>query len=115
MCAALRWRPEARWIFLACDSPLVTAQALRWLKDQSRPGIWAVQPCQSTEAIPEPLPGWYDLRATSLLESARGPSWLARHPRTATPVLPPEHATAWLNFNSPAEARRLLHGIRTAR
>ena len=107
MCAALRWRPDARWIFLACDSPLVTSDALRWLKDQARPGIWAVQPRLSTSKSPDPLPGWYDFRAASALESARGPSWLAGHPRSATPVLPGQFATAWLNCNTPADTRRL--------
>ena len=107
MCAAFRWRPDARWIFLACDGPLVTREALQWLKDQSRPGVWAVQPQLSANAVAEPFPGWYDFRTTALLESACGPSWLSRHPRTATPVLPREHASAWLNFNSPADARKL--------
>jgi len=107
MCAALRWRPDARWIFLACDSPRVTSDALNWLKNQSRPGIWAVQPRLSPGDPPEPLPGWYDFRAAPALASARGPSWLARHPRTATPVLPGQFTNAWLNCNTPADARRL--------
>jgi molybdopterin-guanine dinucleotide biosynthesis protein MobB len=112
MCAALRWRSDARWIFLACDSPRVTSDALRWLKAQARPGVWAVQPRLSASQSPDPLPGWYDFRAASALESARGPSWLAQHPRTATPVLPDELATAWLNCNTPADLRRL--GARSA-
>jgi molybdopterin-guanine dinucleotide biosynthesis protein MobB len=107
MCAALRWRPDTRWIFLACDCPMVTSKALCWLKEQARPGVWAVQPRPSASERPEPLPGWYDFRAASALASARGPSWLARHPRTATPVLPGPLATAWLNCNTPEDARRL--------
>jgi molybdopterin-guanine dinucleotide biosynthesis protein MobB len=108
MCAALRWRPDTRWIFLACDSPLVTPLALRWLKDQARPGIWAIQARPSASKLPDPFPGWYDFRSANTLESARGPSWLARHPRTATPVLPSQFQTAWLNCNTRAEAARCL-------
>jgi molybdopterin-guanine dinucleotide biosynthesis protein A len=107
MNAALRWAPQARWLFLACDTPLVTASALKWLTEQSKPGVWAVQPRLSAKHAPEPLPGWYDFRARAALESALGPSWLARHPRTATPVLPNALASAWLNCNTPASLRSL--------
>ena len=108
MCAALRWCPDARWIFLACDSPLVTGEALHWLMDQARPGTWAVQPRLSANNAPDPFPGWYDFRAATTLESARGPSWLARHPRTATPVLPVQFHSAWRSCNTPAQAARCL-------
>lgn len=108
MCAALRWRPDTRWIFLACDSPLVTPDALRWLKAQARPGIWAIQARPSANKPPDPFPGWYDFRAASALASARGPSSLAQHPRTALPVLPSQLQNAWLNCNTPAEAARWL-------
>jgi molybdopterin-guanine dinucleotide biosynthesis protein A len=108
LCAALRWRPDAHWLFLACDSPLVTTEGLRWLKGQARPGIWAVQAKLSEDQSPEPFPGWYDFRAATALESARGPSWLARHPRTATPVLPIQFQTAWQSCNTTAEASRCL-------
>jgi molybdopterin-guanine dinucleotide biosynthesis protein A len=107
MSAALRWAPHARWLFLACDTPLVTGTALTWLRQQSKPGIWAVQPRLSARHSPEPMPGWYDFRARAALESAQGPSRLARHPRTATPVLPDGLTSAWLNCNTPASLRRL--------
>jgi len=110
MCAALRFRPEARWIFLSCDTPLVSREALLWLRDQARPGIWTVQPRLSPRAMPEPFPGWYDFRAAAMLESARGPSWLARHPRAATPLVPRQFAAAWLSCNTPAALRRLPLG-----
>jgi molybdopterin-guanine dinucleotide biosynthesis protein A len=107
MSAALRWAPRACWVFLACDTPLVTGAALSWLRQQSKPGIWAVQPRLSAKHLPEPMPGWYDFRARAALASAQGPSWIARHPRTATPVLPDGLASAWLNCNTPASLRRL--------
>jgi len=112
MRAAIRWRPDARWLFLACDTPLVTGAALRWLREQARPGVWAVQPRLRPGAPAEPLPGCYDPRAASLLESARGPSVLANHVKTVSPVVPPSLARAWLGCNTPADRRRLAaHGL----
>jgi molybdopterin-guanine dinucleotide biosynthesis protein A len=107
MCAALRWAPFTRWLFLACDTPLLSASALTWLKQQSRPGVWAVEPRLTEHGHPEPLPGWYDFRARSLLEHAPGPSWLARDARAATPVIPTTLAPSWINCNTPASVRKL--------
>ncbi len=108
MCAAMRWHPTARWIFLPCDAPLLSTDALAWLKQQARPGVWAVQPRLSGRARPEPLPGWYDPRAAAVLELAAGPSYLAQHPRTISPLAPRERARDFLGCNNPAERRRLL-------
>jgi molybdopterin-guanine dinucleotide biosynthesis protein A len=107
MRAAARWRPDARWLFLACDTPLITSEALLWLREQSRPGVWAVLPRLHAGAAVEPLPGWYDLRAALWLESAAGPSDLARYPRTVSPVVPTHLGSAWRNCNTPADVRRL--------
>jgi molybdopterin-guanine dinucleotide biosynthesis protein MobB len=107
MCAAMRWAPNVRWIFLACDTPLLTGDALTWLKEQARPGIWTVQPRVSASGSPEPLPGWYDPRIRGALDEARGPSWLAQHPRAASPILPADLRTGWRNCNTKAAARRL--------
>jgi molybdopterin-guanine dinucleotide biosynthesis protein MobB len=107
MVAAMRWNPAARWIFLACDTPRLTSEALAWLKGQAGPGVWMVQPRLSGGGLPEPLPGWYDYRARAALEGARGPSQLARHPRAASPIVPAHLTSAWLNCNTPAAVRRL--------
>jgi molybdenum cofactor guanylyltransferase len=107
MCAAFRWRPDARWIFLSCDTPLVTTGAIRWLRAHARPGLIAVQPRLGPGKPPQPFPGWYDPGALRALESAAGPSWLAKSPRTLTPVVPREMAHAWWNCNSPEELRQL--------
>ena len=107
MCAAMRWNPAARWIFLACDTPLLTSEALTWLKGQARPGIWTVQPRLSPTGVPEPLPGWYDYRARAPLEGARGPSELVRHPHAASPIVPADLAGGWMNCNTPRAAHAL--------
>lgn len=107
MCAAMRWNPTARWIFLACDTPLLTSEALIWLKQQAQPGLWTVQPRLSPNSLPEPLPGWYDHRIRADLERVRGPSRLAEHARATSPIVPAELRSSWLNCNTPAAAQRL--------
>lgn len=107
MCAAMRWGANARWIFLACDTPLLTSEALVWLKGQARPGVWTVQPRLSDSSFAEPLPGWYDYRVRGELERARGPSDIGRRPRAASPILPVELRDSWLNCNTPAAMLRL--------
>jgi molybdopterin-guanine dinucleotide biosynthesis protein MobB len=107
MYAAFRWRPNVRWIFLSCDTPLVTTEALRWLMTQSRPGLIAVQPRLGRGSPPQPFPGWYDPRAARTLETARGPSWLAKDPRVYKPVAPRTTSHAWWNCNSPVDLRKL--------
>jgi len=108
MCAAMRWNPFAHWLFLPCDMPLLTREALAWLKQQVKPGVWAVQPRLWARGEPQPFPGWYDARVADALESAPGPSWLGRHLRTNSPVVPDELVGALLSCNTPRERRRLL-------
>jgi molybdopterin-guanine dinucleotide biosynthesis protein A len=113
--AALRFQPNARWLFLACDTPLVTAESLRWLRQEAEPGVWAVLPRLTARAAREPLPGWYAPQCADLLEGARGPSDLANHPKARSPVVPPALATAWLNCNTPADRARLAARARVRR
>ena len=110
MHAAMRWQPQVRWFFLPCDTPLLNAEALAWLAEQARPGIWAVQPRLAARAAVEPLPGWYDFRAAPLLERVRGPSGVAGSARVLSPVVPPELAPAFRDCDTPAELRRLQVG-----
>ncbi|MEI7435762.1 MAG: molybdopterin-guanine dinucleotide biosynthesis protein MobB, partial [bacterium] len=103
MLAAMRWAPMASWIFVPCDTPGLTAEAMRWILTNRKPGVWAVQPRQMESGILEPLPGWYDFRSRHLLERCRGPADLAGHEKVATPPLPREFAGAWTNLNTPSE------------
>lgn len=106
LCAALRWNPRVHWVFLSCDSPWLRSEAIAWLKEQARPGIWAVEPRLGPGEPPQPFAGWYDFRIQPMLEAARGPSWLAQHVRTSSPVIPPELRSSWLGCNTVAELRR---------
>ena len=48
MLAAMRWQPEASWLFLSCDMPLLTAANLQWVLNHRAPGIWGVLPHRET-------------------------------------------------------------------
>jgi molybdopterin-guanine dinucleotide biosynthesis protein A len=108
--AAMRWQPFATWLFLACDMPLVSPEAVQWLLGQRAPGVWAVLPRRAGGGV-EPLFAWYGFRARALLGSCRGPSEIAAHPKVRTPLVPPHLASAWENANTPADRRRLCRTV----
>jgi len=101
--SAMRWRPDVSWLFLSCDMPRLTTDALRWLLANRKPGVWAILPRRAESAGVEPLPGWYDFRSQRLLETCRGPAGLAGHKKVATPLIPEELASAWTNVNTVSE------------
>lgn len=105
MLAAMRWQPLATWLFVACDLPQLSGEAVRWLLDQRAPGVWATLPRMGGGV--EPLLAHYDFRARRLLEECRGPSELARRPQVATPVPPESLAAAWRNVNTPEELKAI--------
>ena len=39
--AALRWAPGSTWLVTACDLPLLSLSALKWLLSTRAPGVWA--------------------------------------------------------------------------
>lgn len=107
MRAAVRWQKEARWIFAACDTPRLSTSAARWLLDQARPGIWAVQARLAPGAPAQPFPGLYQPRSARAIEAAAGPSFLSRLPHTAVPIVPVALRPAWRNFNTKPSLRHL--------
>ena len=126
--AAMRWRPEAAWLVAACDMPAITPEALEWLKERRRPGIWATLPFLPAAGTgpgggesplsegesgggAEPLLALYDMRSRPLLEALvrAGDFSLQRlppHPKVETPRPPRDLAPAWKNYNSAAELGR---------
>jgi molybdopterin-guanine dinucleotide biosynthesis protein A len=111
--AAMRWALEPAWVVAACDMPRISGEAIRWLLEQRRPGIWAVLPRSDQDRI-EPLLAVYEPQSRSLLEAqvAAG-RWGLRHvsenDRVACPNPPAELAGAWTNVNTPEEMRDSLH------
>ncbi len=107
MVAALRWCPSALWVFAACDMPLLSEPAVRWLLEHVRPGVVAVQARKAAAAPLEPFPGVYDVRTVRLLESVASPSRLVELAPVAVPLVPPELQPSWVNVNTPSEFGRL--------
>jgi len=105
---AMRWRPDARWLVLACDLPMIAPDAVAWLLGQARPGADAVMPAVSEQSECEPLFALYEPTARWPLELAAGRGHFslrraleaARVPR---PQPPPELAPSWTNVNTPED------------
>jgi molybdopterin-guanine dinucleotide biosynthesis protein MobB len=104
MVSAMRWQPRARWIFVACDTPLLTEEAIAWLFTQGGPGIWAVLPRMKPQSPPEPFPGLYDFRILAALEEAKGPSQIVARPAVRSALLPARLRGPWRNINTPRQA-----------
>ena len=115
MLAAMRWQPEASWLFVACDLPLVSAGAIEWLLASRRPGVWATIPQLKDGQGLEPLLAHYDYRSRPLLEQGRRPIDIACCDRVATPLIPPKLAAAWCNINTPEELQRLSETSHSAK
>jgi molybdopterin-guanine dinucleotide biosynthesis protein MobB len=103
MRAALRWAPLTSWIFVPCDLPFLSDDAVRWLVEQRRPGAWAVLPCLPGASEPEPLLAYYDFRSATLLETVRCPSDCAGKEKVGSPIIPVALARAWHNVNTPED------------
>ena len=106
--SAVRWHPSARWIVLACDLPLVEADAVQWLLSQTRLGADAVMPRLDPEAPCEPLFAVYEPTCLPRLEGAAlEGTWSLRRAlgggRTLQPVVPTPLRSAWTNVNTLAE------------
>lgn len=101
MLSAMRWAPLVSWLFVACDLPLISAAAVKWLLATRAPGVWAAIP--KSRAGFEPLFAHYDFRARPLLEAVGRPAAIIRAGVVLTPSLPPALKRACANFNSPAD------------
>lgn len=116
--SALRWRPVARWLVLACDLALIEPAAVQWLLSQTRIGIDAVFPRTSAESACEPLFAVYEPACRESLENAATGGVMALKDalggaRVLMPVVPDTLSHAWTNINTPIEwdaVRRRLDG-----
>ena len=108
----MRWAPGAAWVVAACDMPAVSSEAVTWLIEQRRAGVWAVMP-RLRGGVVEPLLAVYEPQARMLLEAqaARG-RWGLRHlavsDRVSCPSPPTEIIGAWANVNTPHEMEDAL-------
>lgn len=111
--AAFAERPDTAWLAVACDQPLLTASALRWLVSERLPGVDAILP-RLDQGCVEPFPGIYEpgsARALRVLaqEASRRRS-LQRLPdlvRVASPLIPANLREQFRGANSPRELAEL--------
>lgn len=108
MLAAMRWSPDAAWLFAACDLPWLTADAVTWLLAQRRPGVWAILPRSPEQAHLEPLFALYEPRSRNLLETVDAPSQLEGREAVSCPIIPAALASSWEDADTPAEAAPLF-------
>ena len=123
--AAMRLRPAARWLVLACDLPLVDDRAVAWVLSRVRLGMDAVMPRLARDAPVEPLFAVYEPTCLPHLEEAvtRGelaPRRAVAAARVSHPVVPAPLRMCWTNVNTPEEwsavrRRRERSGGRRAR
>lgn len=106
--AASRWRPMVSWLFVACDMPNISTEAVRWLLASRRAGCWGRVPKLAESKYCEPLFAWYDFRAGSLFEQQLSEGNLrigavAAHPKIDTPLIPESLSVGWRNINTPEQ------------
>lgn len=105
--AAMMSAPHSPWLVIACDMPLVSTDAIRWIVWQRQPGAIAVLPRLAPDRV-EPLFAIYEPAAHAPLQSlaAEGvmsPRTLADDPRVLSPLVPEHLRSAWSNGNTPDE------------
>ena len=105
--AAFAFAPDAAWIVVACDQPLLTVEALRWLAAQRSARHWAVLPRTRPDRV-EPLAALYEPAAVPYLRQLAASGRfslqpLAEMPGVLTPAPPVAIARCWSNVNTPDE------------
>jgi molybdopterin-guanine dinucleotide biosynthesis protein MobB len=113
MVSAFRWGPERTWIILSVDMPLMHEEALKWLLDQRKPGVWAILPKIEGSRGVETTGALYESMIFDYIDSLAGRGILklqeiGKHPKVLTPLVPDSLTHAWRNVNTPAEWKEVL-------
>jgi molybdopterin-guanine dinucleotide biosynthesis protein A len=111
--AACRWQPLVTWVFVACDMPNITPEAIHWLLSGRRAGCWGRVPRLEGRKHCEPLFAWYDFRAGQLFEEQHYAGNLrigavASHFKIDNPVIPESLHYGWQNINTPDQLKAAL-------
>ncbi|MEE8441606.1 MAG: NTP transferase domain-containing protein, partial [Spirochaetia bacterium] len=115
---ALHERPDAAWMVLGCDLPLMTADDLRQLadgRDVLRPATAFSSPSGD---LPEPLVAIYEPRMLSLFHEALAMDISCPRKvliRSRARLVTPRHREAVMNANTPADRDRVSAIIRGQR
>lgn len=114
--SALRARPDTAWLIAACDQPLASAAACRWLLAARRTDRMGVMP-RFGDAPAEPALAIYEPAARGPIEAlaASGERSLqpfARRDEVSCPEPPLELAAAWRSVDSEEELARVAALLR---
>lgn len=122
--SAFRQHPDAAWLVLACDLPLLDAATLRYLIDHRKPASMATAfrqpaaPDEKESGFPEPLitiwePKAYPVLLQFLGQGVSCPRKVLINSRTH--LLDAPHPEALMNVNTPGEREAVLGRIQTNR
>jgi molybdopterin-guanine dinucleotide biosynthesis protein A len=106
--AAMRLYPAVSWLLVACDMPDIKENAVRWLLDRRRPGVWGTVPRLQEDGHVEPLLAHYDFRCAALFEDLLRTDCLrigmvAANPEVESPLVPERMRSSWRNVNTVEE------------
>lgn len=110
--SAMRWQPDVSWLFLACDMPEVTAEAVAWLLGERKAGRWGTVPTRAGLKLVEPLFAGYEPQCAALFEQMcaagiRRISRIVDFEKINVVQIPDHLQASWQNINTPEE----LHGL----
>jgi len=112
MVAAMRARPDADWLVLACDLPLLGPATLAALLAARREGERFLAFRSASDGLPEPLCALYAREARPLLEEALAADFRCPRKiliRNECRLLEPVEHRALDNANTPDDWHRAIH------
>lgn len=101
--AAMRARPEADWLVVACDLPRLDEETLAHLLESRREGEKFLAYRSEFDGLPEPLCTWYSADAREIVEGAGTACPRKILIRNECRLLEPRTARALDNANTPED------------
>lgn len=105
---------DLSWLLIACDMPLISDKALKWLTSKRRPRCLAIIPKQQTgKGFVEPLFACYESQCESLFQAiiANGSlkiSDICNYEGVCTEKVPVELELSWTNANTPQDVKKIF-------
>ncbi len=113
--SAHRQFPNAAWLVVACDLPLMDTRALRFLMEQRDPGAMATAYATRQSGLPEPLAALWEPQALeqaiAYLESGNSTCPRKFLINTSTRLVYPEDDSWLANANAPEDYEILMEKL----